>query len=35
MITFGRDEESKRPRANKPGSQLDRQQKDKGKFYYG
>jgi len=34
-ITFRRDEESKRPRANKSGSQLDRQQKDKGKFYYG
>src|SRR3989344_522193 len=34
-ITFRRDEISKRPRANKPGSQLDREQKEKGKLYYG
>jgi len=34
-ITFRRDEISKRPRANKPGSQLDREQKSSGKLYYG
>jgi len=33
-ITFRRDEESKRPRANKPGSQMDRKQKSEGKLYY-
>ena len=33
-LTFRRDPESKRPRANKPGSQLDQQQKKEGKLYY-
>ncbi len=33
-ITFRRDPETKRPRANKPGSVLDRQQKAKGEYYY-
>lgn len=33
-ITFRRDEESGRPRINKPGSQKDREQKEKGKLYY-
>ncbi len=33
-ITFRRDEISKRPRANKLDSQLDRQQKQSGKLYY-
>lgn len=33
-ITFRRDEENKRPRANKQGSQMDREQKAKGKLYY-
>jgi len=33
-LTFRRDPESYRPRANKPGSQLDRQQKKEGKLYY-
>jgi ATP-binding cassette, sub-family E, member 1 len=34
-ITFRRDEENNRPRANKIDSQLDRQQKSDGKLYYG
>ena len=34
-ITFRRDNESHRPRANKVGSVKDREQKDKGKLYYG
>jgi ATP-binding cassette subfamily E protein 1 len=33
-LTFRRDEESKRPRINKPGSQKDSEQKRSGKLYY-
>jgi len=33
-LTFRRDPESYRPRANKVGSQLDRHQKQEGKLYY-
>jgi len=33
-ITFRRDEETKRPRVNKIGSRLDREQKRKGEYYY-
>jgi ATP-binding cassette, sub-family E, member 1 len=33
-ISCRRDEESNRPRINKPDSQLDREQKEKGKLYY-
>jgi len=33
-ITFRRDERVGRPRINKPGSQLDRQQKREGEYYY-
>ncbi|MEE9525167.1 MAG: ribosome biogenesis/translation initiation ATPase RLI [Candidatus Woesearchaeota archaeon] len=33
-ITFRRDEESHRPRANKEGSVKDREQKSKNKYYY-
>lgn len=33
-ITFRRDEESKRPRVNKPGSRLDREQKEQNRRYY-
>ena len=33
-ITFRRDERTKRPRVNKPGSQLDREQKKSGEYYY-
>jgi len=33
-ITFRRDERVGRPRINKPGSQLDSEQKDKGEYYY-
>ncbi len=33
-ITLRRDEESKRPRINKPGSRLDREQKETGRLYY-
>jgi ATP-binding cassette subfamily E protein 1 len=33
-ITFRRDENIGRPRINKPGSQLDRQQKKEGEYYY-
>jgi len=33
-LTFRRDEESKRPRINKPGSQKDQEQKKSGKLYY-
>jgi len=33
-ITFRRDEETKRPRINKPGSRLDREQRAKGEHYY-
>lgn len=34
-VTFRRDPASGRPRANKPGSFLDRMQKAKGEYYYG
>ena len=34
-ITFRRDAESGRPRANKVGSVLDREQKSEVKYYYG
>ncbi len=33
-ITFRRDERTGRPRINKPGSQLDREQKRSGEYYY-
>ncbi|MEM2137637.1 MAG: ribosome biogenesis/translation initiation ATPase RLI [Candidatus Anstonellaceae archaeon] len=33
-ITLRRDKDSKRPRINKPGSALDREQKEAGEFYY-
>jgi ATP-binding cassette subfamily E protein 1 len=33
-ITFRRDPETKRPRINKPGSKLDKEQKNSGEFYY-
>jgi ATP-binding cassette subfamily E protein 1 len=33
-ITFRRDEETRRPRVNKPGSRLDRGQKEQGEYYY-
>ena len=33
-VTFRRDPESKRPRANKPESQKDRKQREKGEYYY-
>ncbi len=33
-VTFRRDEENNRPRANKPGSVKDREQKASGKLYY-
>ena len=33
-ITFRRDPETGRPRANKPGSQLDKIQKEQGEYYY-
>ncbi|MBN1386402.1 ribosome biogenesis/translation initiation ATPase RLI [Candidatus Woesearchaeota archaeon] len=33
-LTFRRDDESHRPRANKPGSQMDRKQRSEGKLYY-
>lgn len=33
-ITFRRDKETKRPRVNKFGSYLDREQKGKGEYYY-
>ncbi|MBO4247297.1 ribosome biogenesis/translation initiation ATPase RLI [Halomicrobium sp. IBSBa] len=33
-VTFRRDERTSRPRINKPGSQLDRQQKRDGEYYY-
>jgi len=33
-ITFRRDERTKRPRVNKPDSQLDREQKKAGEYYY-
>ncbi|PSP73171.1 ribosome biogenesis/translation initiation ATPase RLI [Halobacteriales archaeon QS_3_64_16] len=33
-VTFRRDERAGRPRINKPGSQLDREQKRQGEYYY-
>jgi ATP-binding cassette, sub-family E, member 1 len=33
-ITLRRDKDSRRPRINKPGSALDREQKEAGEFYY-
>ncbi|MDD5778864.1 MAG: ribosome biogenesis/translation initiation ATPase RLI [Candidatus Thermoplasmatota archaeon] len=33
-VTFRRDEESNRPRVNKPGSRLDREQRAVGEYYY-
>jgi ATP-binding cassette, sub-family E, member 1 len=33
-VTFRRDERTSRPRINKPDSQLDRQQKKQGEYYY-
>jgi ATP-binding cassette subfamily E protein 1 len=33
-ITFRRDEETKRPRVNKPGSYMDRTQRQNGEYYY-
>ena len=33
-ITFRRDEDTSRPRVNKPNSRLDREQKAKGEYYY-
>ena len=33
-INFRRDAESRRPRINKLGSQMDRRQKEQGKLYY-
>jgi ATP-binding cassette subfamily E protein 1 len=33
-ITFRRDERTGRPRINKPESQLDREQKNAGEYYY-
>jgi len=33
-ITYRRDPQTGRPRANKPGSQLDREQKERGNYYY-
>jgi ATP-binding cassette subfamily E protein 1 len=33
-ITFRRDAESHRPRINKPGSRLDREQKKSGEYFY-
>ena len=33
-VTFRRDERTDRPRINKPGSQLDREQKQAGEYYY-
>ena len=33
-VTFRRDERTGRPRINKPGSQLDREQRKEGEYYY-
>jgi ATP-binding cassette subfamily E protein 1 len=33
-VTFRRDGQTKRPRVNKRGSRLDREQRDKGEYYY-
>ncbi len=34
MVTFRRDADTKRPRVNKEGSRLDREQKKTGRYYY-
>jgi ATP-binding cassette subfamily E protein 1 len=33
-VTFRRDNDTQRPRINKPGSRLDKEQKSKGEYYY-
>ncbi len=33
-VTFRRDQQTKRPRINKPGSSLDRSQRESGGEYY-
>ncbi len=33
-ITYRRDTQTMRPRINKPGSQLDQEQRSKGEYYY-
>jgi ATP-binding cassette subfamily E protein 1 len=33
-VTFRRDADTKRPRVNKPGSRLDKEQKESGRYYY-
>ncbi|WP_400203574.1 ribosome biogenesis/translation initiation ATPase RLI [Candidatus Methanomassiliicoccus intestinalis] len=33
-VTFRRDNDTDRPRINKPGSRLDREQKERGEYYY-
>ncbi len=33
-VTLRRDKDSRRPRVNKPGSQMDREQKEAGEYYY-
>jgi ATP-binding cassette subfamily E protein 1 len=33
-LTYRRDISSGRPRVNKPGSKLDREQKNQGSYYY-
>jgi len=33
-VTFRRDSETRRPRINKPGSRLDREQRQAGEYYY-
>ena len=33
-VTFRRDADTKRPRVNKPGSRLDKEQKESGNYYY-
>ena len=33
-VTFRRDNDTNRPRINKPGSRLDREQKSAGEYYY-
>jgi ATP-binding cassette subfamily E protein 1 len=33
-VTFRRDPDTKRPRVNKDGSRLDREQKKTGRYYY-
>ena len=33
-VTFRRDRETRRPRVNKPGSRLDREQRALGEYFY-